>query len=213
MIWLYIASAVFGGAFVIPMLMGGLDFDADVGEVDMDIGGDVDFDMDVGADIDSGIDVTDLDMDAGHGGITGAVGDFVASLLNFRSIVLGFAFFGVSGIVFTVVGTNVLLAFITALVLALVAAAINSGITTFVLGHQQSSHVTMRDVRGASAEVLLPISDGRRGRVRTQIAGQTEYFTALPYKSGHSFEPGEEVVVVEIDGGMAKVASLRELGA
>ena len=206
MIWIYIASLVFGAAFVVPMVLGGMDFDADVGDLDLD----VDIDVDVGgAELDAG---GDLDMDGGTAGMTGAVGDFVASLLNFRSIVLGATFFGLSGVVFTVLDTSVIVAFITALVLGFVAAAVNSGITTFVLGHQQSSHVTLREMKGMSAEVMLPIADDRRGRVRTQIAGQTEYFTALPYKAGYSFEPGETVVVIEIDGGMARVASLRELG-
>lgn len=210
MIWLYIASLVFGGAFVVPMILGGLDFDADVGELDLDV------DMDVGADVDidaGGIEVTDLEMDAGASGLADTVGDFVSSLLNFRSIVLGATFFGLSGIVFTVLDTNVLVALITALVLGFVAAAVNSGLTTFVLGHQQSSHVTMSDVQGLSAKVMLPIAADRRGRVRAQIAGQTEYFTALPHKPDHSFEPGETVVVIEIENGLAKVASLRELGS
>lgn len=195
MIWLYIASLIFGAVFVVPMVLGGLDFDADIGEIDLDAGG-----------------VGDLDMDVDASGIAGAVGDFVGSLLNFRSIVLGSTFFGLSGIVFSALDTNVVATLITALVLGFIAAAANSGITTFVLGRQQSSHVTLRDAQGISAEVMLPIAADRRGRVRAQIAGQTEYFTALPYKSGYSFEPGETVVVIEIDGGLAKVASLRELG-
>ena len=208
MIWLYIASAVFGGAFVIPMLLGGLDFEADVGELDMDVG-DLDVDVYVG-DVD--MDVGELDMGA-DSGLVGAVGDFVSSLLNFRSIVMASCFFGLSGIAFTVLDTSAALTLIVAIVLGFVAAAVNSGVTNFVLKSQQSSHVTLRDMRGMSAEVLLPIADGRKGRVRAQVAGQTEYFTALPHKAGYEFEVGETVVVIEIDKGMAKVASLRELGA
>jgi len=197
MIWLYIATAAFGGAFVVPMILGGVDFDADVGEFDMDVG-DVDVDVDF-----------DMDVDIG---LTGAVGDFVMSLLNFRSIVLASTFFGLSGIVFTVLDTNVLLALLTSMVLGFVAAAANSGIPKFVMNRQQSSHVTLREMQGVSAEVMLPIADDRRGRVRAQIAGQTEYFTALPFKPGFTFEPGETVVVIEIQEGMARVASLGELG-
>jgi membrane protein implicated in regulation of membrane protease activity len=195
MIWLYIASLIFGAVFVVPMVLGGFDFDTDIGDIDVDAGG-----------------VGDLDMDVDASGISGAVGDFVGSLLNFRSSVLGSTFFGLSGMIFTVLDTNVVATLIAALSLGLIAAAANSSITTFVLGHQQSSHVTLSEVQGMSAEVMLPIAEDRRGRVRAQIAGQTEYFTALPYKPGYSFEPGETVVVIEIDGGLAKVASLRELG-
>ena len=127
-------------------------------------------------------------------------------------MVLGSTFFGLSGMIFTVLDTPVVATLITALGLGFVAAAANSGITTFVLGRQQSSHVTLSEVQGMSAEVILPIAEDRRGQVRAQIAGQTEYFTALPFKPDYSFEPGEIVVVIEIDEGLAKVASLRELG-
>ena len=176
MIWLYIASLVFGAVFVVPMVLGGFNFDADIGDIGADSGG-----------------VGDLDMDVDATGIAGAVGDFVGSLLNFRSMVLGSTFFGLSGMIFTVLDTPVVATLITALGLGFVAAAANSGITTFVLGRQQSSHVTLSEVQGMSAEVILPIAEDRRGQVRAQIAGQTEYFTALPFKPDYSFEPGEIV--------------------
>lgn len=197
MIWLYVAALVFGAVFVVPMVLGGLDFDADVGELDVD----ADFDLD--ADIDTG--------SADGAGLSGAIGDFVASLLNFRSIVLGSTFFGLSGLALSAFDTSSVATLITAIVLGLAAAGANSALTTYVMGRQQSSHVTMREVSGASATVLLPIANDRRGRVRAQIAGQTEYFTALPHRPEHSFEAGESVVVIEVVDGIAKVASLKEL--
>lgn len=208
MIWLYVATLVFGAAFVVPMLIGGMDFDADVGG-DLDL----DFDTDMGGDLDVDLDA-DTGTDRGGGGasgVGGAIGDFVASLLNFRSIVLGSTFFGLSGLALTAFGSSSAVTLITALVLGLIAAASNSALTTYVVGRQQSSHVTMRDITGVRAEVLLPISDDRRGRVRAQIAGQTEYFTALPHRPGHDFVPGQSVVVIEVVDGLARVASLKEL--
>lgn len=200
MIWLYVAALVFGAVFVVPMVLGGLDFDADVGELD------VDADFDVDADVDPG-----SADGAGSGGFGGAIGDFVGSLLNFRSMVLGATFFGLSGVVLGAFDTGRVTALVTAIVLGLVAAGANSALTNYVIGRQQSSHVTMREVSGASATVLLPISAERRGRVRALIAGQTEYFTALPHRIEHSFETGESVVVIEVVDGIAKVASLKEL--
>ncbi len=206
MIWLYVASLIFGGVFVLPMMLGGLDFDGDVGDLDLDVDADPDAgNLDIG-------DGMDLDIGGDATGFTGAVGDFVSSLLNFRSFVLGSTFFGLTGVVLSTLGTGAALTLVTAIVLALVAAAANSTLTSFVLNRQQSSHVTMREVTGMSAEVMLPIAADRRGRVRAQIAGQTEYFTALPHRSDQSFAPGETVVVVEVVDGLAKVASLRELG-
>ncbi len=204
MFWLYLASLVFGAVFTVPMILGGLDLDADVGDLDVDV--DVDIDA-------SNLDLGDgMELDGDTSGLTGAVGDFVSSLLNFRSIVLGLTFFGLSGIILSALGTSTALTLVTAIVLGFVAAAANSTLTTFVLGRQQSSHVTMREVTGMSAQVMLPIAADRRGRVRAQIAGQTEYFTALPHNPEHAFEPGETVVVVEMVDGLARVASLRELG-
>lgn len=212
MLWLYIATAIFGGAFVIPAILGGLDFDADVG-------GDVDLDFDAGDPGDlTDLGDADLDLDSGDGseldstsGAGGALGAFVGSLLSFRSIVLGLCFFGVSGTVLTLFDIGTVLTFVTAVVLGFVAAGLNAALTSFVVTRQQSSHVTLRDMSGTAAEVLMPIGDDRRGRVRARIAGQTEYFTALPHRPGNSFETGETVVVVRIEAGVARVASLREL--
>jgi len=56
MIWIYIAAAIFGGGFVLPALIGSLDFDTDA-DFDFDTDLDVDVDMDLDAD-------SDLDADA-----------------------------------------------------------------------------------------------------------------------------------------------------
>lgn len=209
MIWLYLATAIFGGAFVVPAILGGLDFDADVGgDVELDFeAGDVGDLADTDLDLESG-EGSDLDSGAGAGG---ALGAFVGSLLNFRSIVLGLCFFGVTGTALTLFDISAVLTFVTAVVLGFTAAGLNAALTSFVVTRQQSSHVTLRDMSGTSAEVMLPIGDDRRGRIRARIAGQTEYFTALPHKPGTSFEAGESVVVVRVDAGVARVASLREL--
>jgi len=195
------------------MVLGGLDFDADVGELDADVGADVDFDMDADFGADADIDPSGAADGAGPGGVVGSIGDFVASLLNFRSIVLGSTFFGLSGAVLTAFDSSAAVTLVTAIALGFVAAAANSALTTYVLGRQHSSHVTMRELTGVRADVLLPISAERRGRVRALVAGQTEYFTALPHKPDHHFEPGDSVVVIEVVDGIARVSSLKELEA
>ena len=106
MIWIYAAATLLGGAFLIPMLLGGLDTDADTdlggGDVggDVDLGGDLELDagdLDVGGDIDGldGVDGTTDGVDADLG--AGPLGAIFASLVSFRTIVFFSAFFGVVG--------------------------------------------------------------------------------------------------------------------
>ena len=60
MIWIYAAATLFGGAFLIPMLLGGLDTDADTDLGGGDVGGDVD----LGGDLE--LDTGDLDVRRRH---------------------------------------------------------------------------------------------------------------------------------------------------
>jgi len=208
MIWLYIATAIFGGIFVVPMVLGGLDLDVGV-DADMDGGGD--FDLDSGADFD--VDV-DAGFDVADGGFVETIGDFVGSLLTFRSIVMATMFFGVAGLVFSLFGTNSTVTLIAAIISAIFAAVLNGSIMQFVSGNEASSHLTTSDMQGVQAEVIMPVSPGRKGRIRAQIAGQTEYFVALPWKGrdgAASFDAGDAAVVVEIDNGTAMISPLRSL--
>lgn len=202
MIWVYIASAVFGCAFVVPMLLGALDLEAEV---------DADFD----ADLDPGMDL-DVETDAGGiaDGLLGSVGDFVGSLLSFRSLVMAATFFGLAGIVFSLISSS-LVAFVTAVGLGLVAAVVNGQLVQFINRNEASSHLTDRDVQGSSATVVLPLGPDRKGRIRAEVAGQTEYFVALPFKEADapSFEVGDAVVIVDVQGGTARVAPLPALDA
>lgn len=192
MLWLYLAAAVFGGAFVIPMLLGALDLE-----------GDIDFELDADADL-------DMDLDASGG--LGELGDFLGSLLSFRSIVFGSLGFGAGGLALTLFDTNAVGTLIGAVILGLFALVSNTVGMRWLLRTESSSHLTVRDMQGSIAQVVLPLAPGRRGRIRAEIGGATEYFTALPLRDdSDEFEIGEQVVVVEIENGTAKVARLKEL--
>ena len=55
MIWIFVAAAAFGGAFLIPMLLGGLDTDLGDGVTDgLGDGPDIDVDVEIDAELDSG---------------------------------------------------------------------------------------------------------------------------------------------------------------
>jgi len=132
MIWLYIAAAIFGTAFVIPMLLGGLDFGADVELEGLDVDG--------GLELDGDIDVDGLDLDAD--GVLGGVGDFVASLLSFRSIVMFATFFGLAGTVFSVLDFTEPAPLLTAAGLGLFAAALNGQLFRLLKDSEASSQLS-----------------------------------------------------------------------
>ena len=212
--WIYLASAIFGGSFLLPMILGGLASDLDV-ELDSDIDMDVDVDVDLDLEVDApDIDVSEFDGDAGQS-MTASGMDasqaIVGSLLSFRSIVFFAAFFGAAGLVFTALDYNIAVTFATALVLGVMAAVANSVLFGLLKASEVTSQVGERSFQGRPASVTVPIERGRRGRIRIDLTGQPHYLIAESFDGNEEFMPGHPVVVVEIEQGIAKVASLLEL--
>ena len=187
MIWIYIAAAIFGGGFLIPALIGSLDFDTDV-----------DFDVDA-----------DIDADTGAVVAASAVGDWVSSLLTFRTVIFFATFFGAVGLVFSLLDYSEPLPFVSALGLGLVAGATNARLVNYLKRSEVSSHLTQREIAGSTARVILPIAQERRGRVEVDVGGQPQFMVALPFRSNApEMAPGAQVVVVEVREGTAFVAPL-----
>ncbi len=208
MTWIYLAAAIFGGAFLIPMVLGGLDGDldagGDLGETDVSGGLDVDTDLDA----DGG---TPVDGDAG-GMFDGTIGSVVASLVSLRTMVFFTAFFGTSGLVFTALGYSVGATLTTALLLGVIAAAINSVLFGMIRSSQPNSQISDHTLEGRPARVVLPMDPGTRGRIRVDLSGQPHYLVARPMDGlQERFDVGASVVVVKIEHGTAQVASLAEL--
>lgn len=205
MIWVYVAAAIFGGGFVIPMLLGGLDFDSDA-ELDFD----ADADMDFGdADMDIGEAEVDADSQGSLAEAAGGVGAFVASLLTFRTLVMSAAFFGLVGIVLTVFDYSEPVPLLSAIPLGLFAGVANARLVDYVKRSEVSSHLTSRELGGSRARVVLPIAPALKGRVEVSVSGQPTYMVALPYKQdAPEMVQGAEVVVVEVREGTAYVAPL-----
>lgn len=198
--WFYGASALFGGVFVLLMILGGLDFE---GDVDLDFDSDVDFDVDV--DIDS----PDVDFDTS--GVLGDIGQFFASLISFRSLVFFAAFFGLIGLAFEfLTDSNVLTTFLAALVGGGFAAVVNGQLFKYLKGSEASSELSNRQIAGRAAQVVIPLGPSRRGRIKADIDGQPHFLVALPFKEKEDmhFDVGDSVVVVEVHNGTALVAPL-----
>jgi len=190
---IYLATLIFGAIFLVPMMLGALEFD---GDVDFDFDGDLDADF-------------DLDVDSG-----GALGDLVGSLLSFRTLVFFAAFFGGSGLLFEdLLGQPAAIALPFALGLGVVAALVSSSAMQLVQNNQNDSSVSVRELPGTRATVVLPLGEERKGRIKALVGGQVTFMVALPHRTTSHFDVGDAVVVVEIQDGTALVAPLPGLEA
>lgn len=217
--WIYLASAIFGGSFVIPMILGGLgsDLDADF-DTGADFDVDTDFDVDADFDVDTDFDV-DVDADVpgdghhlpdgiGHG-MTAAEA-IVGSLLSFRSVVFFATFFGVAGLILEFLNYNFLLTLVTAVLLGGVAAVANSALFGLLKASESSSQVSERSFAGRQGTVTVPITEGKRGRIRIDMGGQPQYLVAAGYSDDDHFDAGHPVAVLEVANGIALVTSLKK---
>jgi len=213
MTWLFAAFAMFGGALLLPMLLGGLDggdLELDAGDLEL---GDLDAELDLGnvdlsdaaiGDVDGGFDASDFGE---------ALGDLIGGLISLRSFVMFSAFFGTSGLVLSGVGYPAAVGFPTAFVIGLFAAVVNSALDGFLVRSQVTSHISNQTLEGRPGHVVLPIALGRKGKVRVDLAGQPHFIVAKSYddRSEELMNVGESVVVVQIEQGTALVAPAAEL--
>jgi membrane protein implicated in regulation of membrane protease activity len=200
MIWIYIASAIFGLAFLLPMLLGGLDSD-------VDLGGDADLDLDADG-------AGEMDGDGGDTAFVGAdsaVGAILSSIVSVRTVVFFTAFFGTSGVVFSILGYAPAVTVPTAVFIGVVAAVANSVLFGLVKQSQSTSQISDRTLEGRRASVVLPLEADRKGKIRIDLGGQPQYMVARALEAEGPLNVGAPVVVVKIEDGTALVASLREL--
>ncbi|GAB5519766.1 MAG: hypothetical protein RhofKO_20170 [Rhodothermales bacterium] len=182
---IYLISLIVGGVFVILSMFGGGDVDADV---------DVDIDLDTDFDADGDLD---LGGDSGFG---------FSDLISVRALFLFLAFFGLTGMLLSWVGVSEPALGLTA---AAIGATIGLGGNYVIknVGYKHvSSDVTTAALNGKTAQVLLPFEPGQRGKVRLVANGQRLSVLAESFdEDTDSFSPGDEVVVVRMDGNVARV--------
>ncbi|MGH1489505.1 MAG: hypothetical protein ACRBK7_08960 [Acidimicrobiales bacterium] len=229
MTWIYIAATIFGGAFLIPMVLGGLssdleggfggDIDSDLG--DADFGAELGSGLDVDADLSGGLESGGIDLDgtaADGGGLfdSEAIGSIFSSLISFRTLVFFSGFFGAAGLVFGGLGYQPAVTFGTAVLIGTIAAVANSMLFGLIKNSQPNSQISDRTLEGRPATVVLPMQGSQRGRIRVELTGQPQYIVARPIEGApgepeQRFDVGASVVVVKIEDGTAHVASLAEL--
>ncbi len=198
----YLISLIVGGFFVLLSIFGGGESDSDV-DADSDFDFDADHDFDFDADHDFDVDA-DHDFDI-HGDIGSGPG-FV-DLFSVRALFLFAAFFGLTGTLLTWLDASEIWT-LTASVLTGLAIGLGGNYVIKTIGYRTvSSEQTSRDIRGATAKVLIPFEGDEKGKITLVAKGKRLQLLARSFddESALSFEPGEEVVVVRMDGSVAQV--------
>lgn len=200
----YVFCMIVGGAFVALSVFGGL-FDADA-----DVDADVDVDVDLDADLDADLDVDgDLDLDAeGYDKeIEVSVSRRFNPFTSFKFYTFALAFFGLTGVVFTLLGLwgNPTGIFVLSLAMGLGIGTAMAYAMYFVNRDSGGTGVTERDYVGASGKVVLPVRGGKRGKVQMRIKGRTIEMLAESVDDEVVLDFDQECFVLGVEDGIAKV--------
>lgn len=198
----YLVCLLVGGFFVALSAMGGGDSDADA-EADFDVDSDFDIDADVDADFDMDADADiDVDHDFDHDISSGP--GFV-DLLSLRTVFLFSAFFGLTGTLLRFVGTEEPMRLFIALAMGIVTGFGGNYIIKRVGYQTVSSDIGTSDMIGKTATVTIPIAGMDKGKVSLVAKTSKLQLIAEAFDEESAFEPGEEVVVVKMQGSVARV--------
>ena len=197
MLALYLFCAALGIPLLALFAFGSGDGDAELGDAGFDV------DADIGGDVG-----TDLDF----GGADGGLGDFTGLLrrVPISSYAFFLSFFGGAGTVGTWLDVGFIQTFILAVTLGVMAASVNTAAFSFLRNTDSSSQLTDRQLEGRLATVSVPIDAGKRGRIWLDTGDERVQLTAGSIEASldQSFERGEQVVIVEMANGIAKVMGI-----
>jgi hypothetical protein len=193
----YLISLIVGGFFVLLSVLGGSDTDADA---------DADMHFDLTADAD-----TDFDADF-HGEIgsdmAGVHGDLgVVDLLSVRTLFLFAAFFGLTGVLLNLFGGNEPVTAILSTVTGLLIGVGGNYIIKKFAYQSVSGEITQLNMNGKTGRVILPFGQNDTGKILIEAKGKRLQLVArsLGDSEDESFDSGDEVVIVRVDGRVAEV--------
>ena len=147
------------------------------------------------------------DGDAGDGSQFEDGGVFSYFSIGTLSFFTGF--FGLTGLATSAVGAGSVVSLALALVVGFAAATTHRGLLRYVTRSSASSHLRDVDFSGKAATVVVPIESGRRGRILIEAGGERHQLTAeLAEGVAMTLEVDSPVVVLSIEGGVARVANL-----
>ena len=193
MFGVFVFLAVFGWLFVGVFLFSAADFDTGL-DIDADLDGDIDMD-------------TDLES---HADLSNSAAQLLGALFSFRSLVFFAAFFGLTGVLLTWLDTNIVVTILIAVGLGFFAAFINVKLMDYLKRTSVSSQLTDSTIAGNTANVVVPVGPGHKGKVAVDVNGQRIYLVATPYNERHQdeFAVGDSVVVVEVKNGAALITHM-----
>ena len=209
---LYLFSLVLGGGFLLLSLLGGesdgdVDFD---GGLDLGDAGDLQLD---GLEMDGlagdGLEITGDAMDAS--GDLGDHGQDAASrIFSIRTAVYTLFGFGATGTILTQLGIGMITSLAFALVGGFASGLLVSLVFHFLVRTDSGAHPGDASLLGLTGTVTLPLAESRPGLVAVERGDRRLTLRALPHSSAHG-DPEEwtQVIVVEIERGIARVAPLK----
>lgn len=216
---LYLFSLVLGGGFLLLSLLGGesdgdVDFD---GGLDLGDGGDlqldgIEFDGLAGDALEitgDALEITGEAMEAT--GDLGDHGDGAASrIFSIRTVVYTLFGFGATGTILTQLGVGMLTSLAFALVGGFASGLLVSMVFHFLVRTDSGAHPGDASLLGLTGTVTLPLAEARPGLVAVERGDRRLTLRALPHSSA-SGDPEEwtQVIVVEIERGIARVAPLK----
>lgn len=148
----------------------------------------------------------------GHAGAEdhapGAFGGALAILVSLRFWTFFLAFFGLTGMVFTLLElAPTVVTALAATVMGLSAGVGASLIVQRLSGRESNSASSSADYIGKTATVLVPVAKGQLGKVRLTLKG-----SIIDVLAASDEEPGfaakDEVLIVEMDGTTARITRL-----
>ena len=196
----YWISLIVGGFFVLLSVFGGGDSEADA-DVDFDADADLDFDGDADMDLDAD---ADADLHIGHGDL--GAGPGLVDLFTIRALFLFAAFFGLTGVLLSLANTGEpMTAILAGLTGAIIGLGGNYVIKSIGYAHV-SSTVTAVDMKGRTGTVIIPFDSNDQGKISLISKGKRLQLVARAFEGAdETFEPGDEIVVVRVDGRVAEV--------
>lgn len=186
MLTLYWIALLVGGFFVGLSLFGG---DADPGDADFDADADL-----------------DLEVDSDSGDVASGGGFSAGDLISLRAVLLLSAAFGLTGVLLHYLGTAEPLAAILAAATGLVVSA-GGTYAIKTIGQAQVSADTGVDALliGRTARVVVPFGVEDRGAIVVTTGAGRHRVRAASLGGPDTFAPGDEVVVVQMEDGIAQV--------
>lgn len=184
---IYLICLLVGGFFVLLSIFGGSDADA---HADGGLAADLDHDHDFGA----------FHHDAG-------AGPGFVDLLSIRTLFLFAAFFGLTGVVLSLLGTGEPLTAVLSVLMGLVSGLGGNYLITRFAYANVSSDITEGDLKGVTAKVIVPFEGFNKGKISVVARGNRIQLVARSFGGEmiDVFKPGDEVVVVRMDGSVAEV--------